>query len=76
MSYMKDKSWNSIAKNMLRAELKRHGIGYRDLAIRLQAIGVDESESTIASKISRGAFSFAFTLQCLRALGLKELRID
>jgi hypothetical protein len=43
------------------------------LASRLQAIGVQQTERSIANKMSRGTFSFAFVLQCLKAIGAESL---
>jgi hypothetical protein len=68
--------WYQIAGNVLRAELARQGLSYRQLAALLAGIGVDETERAIANKLSRGSFSFAFFLQCMRALGRNDFRID
>jgi len=62
------------AKNLLKAELKRRGVGYRELAEKLTAMGAPETERNLANKISRGGFSGAFLLQCLEAIGAKEIR--
>lgn len=63
------------AKNLLKGELKRRGVGYRELAEKLTAMGVPETERNIANKISRGGFSAAFFAQCLDALGVNELNL-
>lgn len=63
------------AKNLLKSELKRRGIGYRELAEKLTAIGQTESERNLANKISRGGFSAAFFIQCLEAIGASDLRL-
>jgi len=62
------------AKNLLKGELKRRGVGYRELAEKLTAMGVAETERNIANKISRGGFTAAFFLQTLDAIGTVELR--
>lgn len=64
------------AKNLLKAELKRRGLTYAQLAEKLAEIGVQETDRNLNNKISRGGFSAAFMLQCLTAIGLKELRMD
>ena len=56
---------------LIKAELKRAGIGYKELAERLQAHGMDETESGIASKLARGTFAVAFFLACLAVLELE-----
>lgn len=63
------------AKNLLKAELKRKGVTYAQLAEKLAAVGVSENERNLNNKISRGGFSAAFMLQCLAAIGVSDLRI-
>ncbi|MEO1308002.1 MAG: DUF6471 domain-containing protein [Pseudomonadota bacterium] len=72
---MKDQ-WSEHAKGLLKAELKRRNVSYRDLAERLTAMGTPESERNLANKISRGGFPASFLLQCLRAIGCDDVRID
>ena len=75
---MKDEEWAELAKRMLKAELKRRGLGYRELAERLAAMGMTEgaNERNMANKISRGGFTAAFFLQCMTAIGVQNLRLD
>ena len=73
---MKDDDWAERAKGLLKAELKRRGLGYRDLAERLTAAGTPENERNLANKISRGGFTAAFLLQCLSVIGCQALRLD
>ena len=40
---MFEQAWTNKATNVLKAEIKRSGIGYEELVKRLAAIGVDES---------------------------------
>ena len=63
------------AKNLLKGELKRRGVGYRDLAEKLTAMGGQETERNIANKISRGGFTAAFLVQCLEAIGAKGMHL-
>lgn len=69
-------NWNSLASNILKSELKRRGFTYEQLHEKLNEIGVTETTSAIRIKASRGAFQFAFFLQCAAALGIKNLRLD
>lgn len=71
-----DRDWQSLTKGLLKGELKRRGIGYRELAERLTAMGVPESERNLANKISRGGFTATFLVQCLTAIGATSLRLD
>ena len=70
-----DEKWQARAKGLLKGELKRRGISYRDLSERLAAIGVQESEANIANKISRGGFSAVFLIQCMDAIGAKSISV-
>ena len=65
-----------MAANLLKAELKRKGVTYAQLVEKLAAIGVDEKEVNIRNKLSRGKFTAAFLLQCLRAIGAHSLQLD
>ena len=64
------------AKNLLKAELKRRGITYAGLAEKLAGIGVSENERNLNNNISRGGFTAAFLLQCLTAIEANTLRLD
>ena len=66
-----DKVYQDRARGLLKAELKRRNMTYRDLAERLTAAGIPEGEANIANKLSRGGFSAAYFLQCLEAIGCK-----
>lgn len=68
--------WAIKAKNILKAELKRKGIGYRELSERLRAMGTEIGEQSLNNKISRGGFTAAFLLQCLRAIQVRDLHLQ
>ena len=67
--------WNQLATNLLKSEMARAGLGYEELISRLQKIGIEESYKGIANKINRGAFSFVFFMQCMKALGVTDVRL-
>lgn len=73
---MADAEWTNRVKNLLKAELKRKGVSYRDLAEKLTAAGTPETERNLANKIARGTFTAAFFIQCLDAIGVSSLRLD
>lgn len=68
--------WNKLASGMLKAELKRRNISYEQLVTLLNTIDVHETHASILNKMSRGAFQFAFFLQCAAAIGMTNLRLD
>ena len=68
--------WNDKVKRLLKSELIRRGISNSDLASMLEQIGIDETKSSIDSKISRGTFSASFFLQCLTVIGCEKIEIE
>lgn len=64
-------NWETAAASLLKAELKRKGVTYAQLA---DLIG--DKEHSIRNKLSRGTFTAAFMLRCLRAIGVKNLALD
>ena len=69
--YMAEKTdWEAFAANMLKAELKRKGVTYAQLA---EMIG--DKEVNIRNKLARGKFTAAFLLQSLSAVGVGEIRL-
>ena len=64
------------AKNLLKAELKRKGLTYAQLAEKLGAMGIQETERNLNNKISRGGFTAAFFIQCLTAIGSSTLHLE
>lgn len=68
--------WNERAANLLKSELKRQGLTYADLVAKLAKIGIAEKEVNVRNKLSRGSFTAAYFLQCLEAVGVKELRLN
>jgi len=70
------KARSQDAKGILKAELKRRGMTYADLVVRLAQHGVVESEANLRNKISRGSFTAAFFLQCLIAVGCEHVTIQ
>jgi len=70
------KDWQALVKGLLKAELKRRNLKYGDLAAKLAAVGVNDSERNISNKISRGSFTAVFFLQCMEAIGCKTIRLE
>jgi hypothetical protein len=68
--------YETKAKNLLKGELKRKGATYAQLAEKLGAMGIQETERNLNNKISRGGFTGAFLLQCLEAIGCRSLQLS
>jgi hypothetical protein len=72
-----DRDWQAIVKGAIRAELARRNIAYRELAERLEAIGVKGlNERTISNKINRGTFSAVFFFQVMEAIGVQTVHLN
>ena len=67
--------YEAKAANLLKSELKRAGLTYKELVDKLDDIGVHEKEVNIRNKLARGKFSASFLLYCLEAIGVSDLRI-
>lgn len=64
------------ASLFLKAELKRAGLTYADLAHRLKEHGLSsETESSIKAKLRRGTFAATFFLACLAVLELEAVQL-
>ena len=70
------RDWQAQAKGIIRGELKRRNLTYRDLADRLHAIGVKDTERNISNKIARGGFTAVFFLQCMEAIGVQNIHLN
>lgn len=73
---MADKDWAGEVKSMLKAELKRRNVSYKQLADKLGEMGIADTEANIKNKISRGGFTAVFLVQCLSAIGCDKLSLD
>lgn len=73
MKVSPDEEWVEHAKGVLKAELKRRNLTYRDLADLLTKAGHPENERNLTNKIARGTFTAAFLLQCLRVIGCETV---
>jgi hypothetical protein len=68
--------WNAKATRILRNTLAADAMPRKELVRRLKTVGVNDSQTAIASKLSRGKFSFAFLLQIMAAIDVGHLDID
>lgn len=68
--------WAKQVKGILKSELKRRHVGYKELAEKLAEHGIEDSERNIANKIARGSFTAVFFIQCLVAIGCHTVRLN
>lgn len=73
---MPEEDWSEVAKGIIKAQLARRNIKQYELARALNGIGVEETQSSISSKLSRGTFSFAFFLQCMYVLRINTIDLN
>ncbi len=64
------------ASRFLKAEMKRAGVTYAELAKRLEGHGLQETEASITSKLARGTFAATFLLASLAALEVAGMRLE
>lgn len=72
---MNKSKWHEMSSNFLKSELVKQGVDYKLLEAKLKGIGIEETYNSIANKINRGSFSFAFFMQCMKALDIKDIRL-
>lgn len=71
----REKEWGAKASRLLKAELKRAGIGYKELADRLNKHGLEETETSITGKLARGTVAASFFLSCLAILEMEGVQL-
>lgn len=60
----------------IKAEMKRAGVTYAELATRLEAHGLKETEASIANKLSRGTVAATFLLATVASLGIEKIELE
>jgi hypothetical protein len=70
-----EKASRDRVKGIVKAELARRNVSYKDLADRFAQMGIKDNERNIANKLSRGTFTAAFFIQCLDAIDCRVLRL-
>lgn len=69
----REKEWAMRASRFIKAELKRAGLTYADLAAKLNEHGLQETEGGVGAKLARGTFSATWLLAVLTVLGITAL---
>ena len=68
--------WAKIVTKILKAELAKRGIDYPTLVTKLHEIKVSISVEDLRGRMSRGTFSAALFIQCLKAIGVTNLPLE
>lgn len=72
-----DKSyWRKVAAKIIRTEMAKRDLTYLNLTEKLQDIEVTIDVNDLRGRISRGSFSAALFIQCLRAMDIKNLFLE
>ena len=73
---MSDSDWQERVKGLLKGELKRRNVGYKELAEKLKKLGIKTNDRNIANQLARGGFSAVFLIQCLSAIGCETVHLS
>jgi hypothetical protein len=71
-----EKELATKATRFLKAEMKRAGVTYAELAKRLEAHGLRETEASISNKFSRGTVAATLFLAALAALDMQGFQLE
>lgn len=65
-----------IAKQIIKVEMTKRNMGYRELAAALGVLGVVEEEKALRNKVARGTFSAAFLITCMMAMHVEKIDLE
>jgi hypothetical protein len=66
-------NWEKRVQTLMKVELAKRSLTYKQLSEKLSELGIVESEPNIRNKLSRGTFSAVFLIQCLIAIGATSI---
>jgi hypothetical protein len=67
--------WADRASRFLKAELKRSGVTYEELARRLAELGIVETKGAVAVKVNRGAYPAWYFFAAMKAIGREQVNL-
>jgi Domain of unknown function (DUF6471) len=68
--------WSKVVSKILKTELAKRDMGYSELVERLESLDVHIKVEDVRGRVSRGNFSAMLFVQCLRAMGVKNLQLE
>ena len=72
----REREWGNKASRFLKAELKRGGIGYKELAERLKKHVMEETETSSTGISVARHFRSQFFLACLAVLEMEGVNLE
>jgi hypothetical protein len=66
---LSERFFDREARRLLKEAIEAEHLTYKELARRLERLGIHCNDRQLTNRINRGRFSFSFALQVLRALG-------
>jgi lambda repressor-like predicted transcriptional regulator len=63
-------------RRYIKAELKRAGVSYAELARRLKDQGLEETEASITAKLNRGTFAATFFVATMKSISKNNINIE
>ena len=77
---MDEEAATQWVRGTIRSHMGKAGYSYASLTRALRDMfeleGDEWNEKNVANKVARGHFSAVFFMQCLEAMGVKELKLD
>ncbi len=70
------KYWSKIPSKIFKVELSKRDLKYPDLVEKLKQLNIEINVDDLRGRMSRGTFGAIFFIQCLRAIGVKELLLE
>lgn len=67
---------DELPKNIIKAEMTRKGLKVRDMVQLLKPYGEELTELSFNNKMARKTFSAIFFMKCIKALGVKQVKIE
>ncbi len=68
--------WRTVVRRLLRAEMNKRGVDYKQLSQQLAAIGVQQSADNLRSKINKGILGAQLLLQLWSVLNVRHVDMN
>jgi hypothetical protein len=75
-SFATDRECATYCKRVLRVEMVKRGLTYKDLTTLLNVLGLGLTEKSVTLRVTRGTFRFTFFLQAMAVMGAQTFTMD